>query len=317
MEISLHRTPFAEDVESGLNSSPKVLHSMYFYDKVGDDLFRQIMAMPEYYLTRCEHEILTTHKQTIFESLKDEKFELIEFGAGDAYKTRILLHYFNDKDANFQYVPIDISANILNTLSLSLQSELPALRIKTVAGEYFQSLAQLSLADTTRKLVLFLGSNIGNMDAMHAEDFLRRIYANLNKGDLLLLGADLKKDPRTILAAYNDKGGITAQFNLNLLHRLNTELEANFDLDQFYHYPLYEPETGTAKSFIISKCDQEVIIKSLDQKISFKAGEQIATEISQKYDITDFQNWADATGFHLRRIFTDKKNMFANILFVK
>lgn len=317
MELSIHRTPFVEDVESGLNSSPKNLHSMYFYDKVGDDIFREIMDMPEYYLTRSEHEILTANKQAIFESLKNTKFELIEFGAGDAYKTKILLHHFTEQEANFQYIPIDISENILKTLSNSLHQELPTLKIKTVVGEYFKSLAQLSQTDTTRKLVLFLGSNIGNMDAVHAEIFLRRIYANLNPGDLLLLGADLKKDPKTILAAYNDAHGITARFNMNLLVRINAELEANFDVNKFYHYPIYDPVSGTAKSFIISKYDQDVIIKSLDQVISFKAGEQIATEISQKYELEDFQNWADTTGFHLRRIFTDNKKSFANILYVK
>ena len=317
MELSIHRTPFAEDVESGLNSSPKNLHSMYFYDKVGDDIFREIMAMPEYYLTRSEYEILSVNKQAIFESLKNTKFELIEFGAGDAYKTKILLHHFTEQEANFQYVPIDISENILDSLSQSLQQELPTLKIKTVAGEYFKSLAQLSQTNTTRKLVLFLGSNIGNMDTAQTENFLRRIYANLHQGDLLLLGADLKKDPKVILAAYNDKNGITARFNMNLLVRINAELDANFDLDKFYHYPIYDPITGTAKSFIVSKYDQEVTIKSLDQVISFKAGEQIATEISQKYQLEDFQNWADTTGFNMKRIFTDRQRSFANILYIK
>lgn len=290
---------------------------MYFYDKIGDDLFREIMAMPEYYLTRCEHEILSTNKQAIYEALRNTDFDLIEFGAGDAYKTRILLHHFTRQKAHFQYIPIDISANILETLSDSLRRELPELKIKTVAGEYFHSLAELSQKDTKRKLVLFLGSNIGNMDALHAQDFLRRIYANLNPGDLLLLGADLRKDPQTVLAAYDDAALITSRFNLNLLHRINQELDANFDLDQFYHYPVYDPATGTAKSFLVSRADQLVEIKALEQTIQFHAGEAIATEISQKYDIETFQCWATATGFHIRKIFSDHKNYFANVLFVK
>lgn len=290
---------------------------MYFYDKVGDDLFREIMAMPEYYLTRSEHEILSTSKQLIFDTVKNTEFDLVEFGAGDAYKTRILLHNFSEQQARFQYIPIDISANILDTLADSLKRELPQLKIKTVAGEYFQSLAELNQADTRRKLVLFLGSNIGNMDAAHALDFLRRIYASLNTGDLLLLGADLKKDPATVLAAYNDAAGITARFNLNLLTRINRELDANFKPEQFYHYPVYDPATGTAKSFLVSRIEQNIEIKALEQTIHFKEGETIATEISQKYDLEAFHTWAAHTGFHIRKIFSDRKNYFANVLFVK
>lgn len=290
---------------------------MYFYDKVGDDLFREIMAMPEYYLTRAEHQIMSTNKELIFETLKNEPFDLIEFGAGDAYKTRILLNYFVEQDASFNYVPIDISANILETLVSSLHQELPGVSISPVAGEYFATLTALSNSGTRKKLVLFLGSNIGNMDADQALDFLQRLYKSMNAGDLLLLGADLRKDPATILAAYNDAAGITANFNLNLLDRMNTELDADFNRKNFYHFPLYDPVSGTAKSFLVSRIAHQVTVKALDTTFFFSAGEEIATEISQKYDLPTFEAWAVSTGFQIHTIFTDSENNFADVLFMK
>lgn len=307
----------ADDVEKGLSGNPKILNSMYFYDKVGDDLFREIMAMPEYYLTRAEHQIMSTNKELIFDALEKKPFDLIEFGAGDAYKTRILLNYFVEQKAGFKYIPIDISVNILEALMTSLHQELPGVSISPVAGEYFATLADLSKSATQKKLVLFLGSNIGNMNADQAQDFLQRLYQAMNKGDLLLLGADLKKDPATILAAYNDAAGITANFNLNLLDRLNSELDADFNRKNFYHFPLYDPESGTAKSFLVSRISQQVTIKALDATFDFAAGEQIATEISQKYDIPTFEAWASSTGFRIHTIFTDSENNFADVLFIK
>ncbi len=212
---------FLKDVKSGLTSSPKSLSSKYFYDQAGDKLFQQIMALDEYYLTDCEYEIFTSHRASLLDCFESEceLFHLVEFGAGDALKTKVLLKYFLDQNVAFEYNPIDISANVLEKLAKDLKHNLPQLSVQPMNHEYFNAVEEMSNKSTCKKVILFLGSNIGNFSEKEADVFFGRLAEVLQPGDQLLTGFDLKKDPEVILAAYNDSKGVTREFNLNLLRR--------------------------------------------------------------------------------------------------
>lgn len=292
-------TIFADDVLQGLSGSPKFLPSRYFYDEKGDALFQQIMNMPEYYLTRSEYEIFDSKKEEILKVFASDgrPFQLIEFGAGDGAKTKVLLKYFLDKQAAFKYLPIDISANALNLLKRDLNQTFPQLEVEPRQGEYFHALGGLSNGGKTRKIILFLGSNIGNFKPSEANQFLKKMAANLHQGDLLLIGFDLKKKPSIILEAYNDGTGITKSFNLNLLTRINSELGGDFDLSRFEHFPTYNPQTGEMKSFLVSNVRQEVFIESLNAVFSFDQWEAVYTEVSQKYNLHEIDDMAHHAGF--------------------
>ncbi|MFW5760794.1 MAG: L-histidine N(alpha)-methyltransferase [Cyclobacteriaceae bacterium] len=310
---------FAEDVLLGLSSRPKYLSSKYFYNKKGDEIFQQIMHMPEYYPTDCELDIFKKYKQQMLQYFTGSRefFDLIEFGAGDGMKTKILLSHFLTQNASFKYLPIDISANILQTLNDDLQTNLPQLQVQTMQGDYFETLASLNLVDDRKKVVLFLGSNIGNFSPTGTVDFLHQLHKNLTKGDMLLIGFDLKKDPSVILKAYNDPHGITKAFNLNLLQRINDELEANFDLNTFRHYPYYDPVSGESRSYLISEIEQYVDVKSLNTTFHFHAWEPIHTEISKKFDLHFIQSLASKTGFKLAENFFDENKYYVNSLWKK
>jgi len=310
---SMINTTFAKEVQEGLESNPKSLSSKYFYDAKGDELFQQIMAMPEYYLTNSEFEVFSTHKEALREAFGNSIFNLVELGAGDGTKTKILLEHFIEKGSNFYYSPIDISGNVLEHLKTDLSVLWPDLEVNSVAAEYFRGLAQLS-ESSDRKVVLFLGGNIGNMSLEEAENFLISMHQNLNKGDLVLIGFDLKKDPQTILDAYNDPAGITSAFNLNLLERINRELGANFKIEQFKHWETYHPISGATESFIISKQQQNVYIEALNRSFDFEAWEAIHTELSQKYSLRDIQELASTIGFTSIGQFFDKKRYFVDAL---
>lgn len=307
---------FAEDVSIGLSSSPKHLSSKYFYDKKGDEIFQKIMQMKEYYPTDCEFAIFNNHKQSLLKYFTGSRsfFDLIEFGAGDGMKTKVLLSYFTEQKANFKYLPIDISGNILSELQLDLQQRLPELTVECLQGDYFETLAQLNLVDDRKKIVLFLGGNIGNFTPSGTVDFLRHLHQNLAQGDMLLTGFDLKKDPNVILKAYNDPNGITKSFNLNLLQRINNELGADFNLDKFRHYPFYDPVSGECRSYLISEVAQQVTIKSLNTTFHFHAWEAIHTEISRKYDLHFIQSLANKTGFELVENFFDQNKYYVDSL---
>ncbi|MEL6134973.1 MAG: L-histidine N(alpha)-methyltransferase [Bacteroidota bacterium] len=203
------RSPFLQDVYDGLSATPKYLSSKYFYDEKGSMLFQQIMRMPEYYPTDCEYEIFDSHKAGILRLFADgiDHFRLIEFGAGDGLKTKVLLKYFLDQDVSFTYSPIDISGSALTQLADDLHISWPQLVVDPFKGDYFEALHKLSAQTSERKAVLFLGSNIGNFTEERALDFLRSIRKDLRTGDRLLVGFDLKKDPHTILTAYDDPQG--------------------------------------------------------------------------------------------------------------
>jgi len=307
---------FSREILEGLQSTPKRLPSKYFYDKEGDRLFQEIMKLDEYYLTSCEHEILTTYRDQILRLFTSDNrpFNLVEFGAGDGYKTKILLKHFLEKQVDFDYVPIDISSNVLKILENNLQQELPDLRIRPIADDYFRALHNLRNGGV-RNVVLFLGSNIGNYAQERAFEFLSQVYKELKRDDLMLIGFDLKKDPHAILAAYNDSKGITRQFNLNLLHRINHELDAGINVEAFMHYPVYNPLSGTAKSYLVSRRAQSFVIDGHD--IELDAWEAIHTEVSQKFSPSDITRMASLTGFTDLENFTDSRNYFVDSIWKK
>ena len=308
---------FAKDVVEGLSANPKFLPSKYFYDETGDGLFQQIMQLREYYLTQSEFEIFSQQKSDLLKLFQENstRFNLVEFGAGDGLKTKVLLEFFVQQQAEFQYVPIDISQNVLDQLILSLKKKLPQLKVKSLNAEYFAGLKALDHNENSKNVILFLGSNIGNFKEAKAVYFLKQIARYLSYRDLLLIGFDLKKDPKVVHKAYNDSKGVTKAFNLNLLQRINKELGGNFNLDRFEHYPNYDPMTGEARSYLISTVDQQVRLDSVEKTFSFRAWETIFMEISQKYDLPSIERLADNAGFELYHNFFDGKKYYADLVF--
>ena len=272
------------------------------------------MRMPEYYLTDCEYEILETHQQSILRSIGHQRFELAELGAGDGYKTKVLLRYFLEKGMDFRYCPVDISGHVLQELEESLKQELPDLKFNCLEGDYFEMLEELQYDSDAPKVILFMGANIGNMTREEAVGFLRRIRTNMRPEDRLLVGFDLKKDPDVILRAYDDPAGTTAAFNLNLLRRINRELDADFDLEQFRHWETYNPITGAAKSYLISKKEQMVTIGALKRSFSFAAWEAIHMELSLKYSLSEAESLLAEAGFSHTQHFQDKRAYFLDTL---
>ncbi len=315
MEMKVNKD-FTDLIINGLSSNKKYLSSMYFYDDYGSKLFQMITELPEYYLTKCEFEIMQSHKNQILNDFKESSklFNIIELGSGDGHKTKILLKHFIEQGVDFQYSPIDISKEALDSLEINLKSELSHLKINKYVGNYHKILKDIISSDI-RNILLFMGSNIGNFKYNESINFLKMISNSLNKGDLVLIGFDLKKEPDIILNAYNDSQGVTKEFNLNILRRINREYDANFDLNSFKHFPTYNPDTMECKSFLVSTRKQEVKINKLDLTVQFQYAEHIFTELSQKYDIELIKELTEPLGYKIKNQYYDCKQYFVNILF--
>ncbi len=301
---------FLEDVLRGLSAKDKFLQSKYFYNAKGDALFQKIMECPEYYPTKCEMEIFTNQTDALISILTKHAsiFNIVELGAGDATKSVHLLKGLLEKKVKFTYYPVDISFNVINLLHTKLPQELQGLRLHGLHGEYFDMLEKAKTLSDKIKVVLFLGGNIGNVSFDKASEFCKLMRSHLMPGDLVLIGFDLKKNPIKILDAYNDKSGYTRDFNLNLLYRINDELKGNFIIDNFYHYPTYDPATGACKSFLVSTKNQKVEIA--DNTFSFTEGETIFMEIAQKYTVEETDDLAKKSGFIPKHHFFDSKKRF-------
>jgi len=303
-------TQFQTDVLSGLQAQHKSLPSKYFYDEEGDRLFQQIMHMDSYYLTQKELEIFQHQKEEILRALNHgQPFRIIELGAGDGFKTKVLLKYFVEQQVDFTYTPVDISGNVLQILEDGLSSEIPDLNIDCYQGDYFDALGEIA-ESPEKDIVFFLGSNIGNFGVEKAGNFLQDLSANLKPDDLLLMGVDMKKDPSVILKAYNDDEGITRDFNFNLLKRINRELDADLDVTKFVHYPYYNPQTGECRSYLISTEEQKVTVAG--EKVHFDAWEAIFMEISKKYDPAELTTIALETGFDPIHQFLDPYHWYSD-----
>jgi L-histidine N-alpha-methyltransferase len=305
---------FARDVEEGLTRQFKMLPCKYIYDDEGSLLFREIMALPEYYLTDCEIEILRENKEFLANLWGRNNFYLFELGAGDGKKTRILLDHFQSRGIRFHYIPIDISASEVEKLVNNLNRNNSGMKITGLVSEYFQGLKYLSGIEVNTKVVLFLGSNIGNMNPLQAHEFLGGIHDSLENGDYLFIGFDLKKEIQILTRAYNDSAGITARFNKNLLLRINKELGGTFSPDGFVYYSAYEPQSGAVKSYLVSTEKQEVYIEAIDRCIRFEQWEAIHTESAHKYNEADIEKMAAASGFIIKKNFFDSRGFFIDSL---
>ena len=301
---------FLKEVLEDLSKKPKRLNPKYFYDEAGDKLFQQIMNSKEYYPTNCELEIFQEKTEDLAMVLKNgfDDFDLIEMGAGDATKSRYLLKELLRQKVTFTYMPIDISTTMIEHLESTLEDEIKGLKVEGLNGEYFEMLKYVNTISRKKKVILFLGGNIGNFEVAEANVFCRQLKSYLQPGDLVLIGFDLKKHPRIIRAAYNDKEGFTKEFNLNLLRRINRELGADFEIGQFEHYPSYDPATGECRSYLISLKDQVVHLNG--HKIIFTKNEFISMEISQKYSLEETDQMALRSEFIPIKHFLDSKRWF-------
>jgi L-histidine Nalpha-methyltransferase len=307
---------FARDLLAGLLRRPRRIPSMYFYDEIGSRLFQQITECDEYYLTRCEHEILQRSAAALAALLGGGPFRLVELGAGDGRKTKVLLGDFARRGLRFEYMPVDICEDTLVELTGSLgeSSAASAFRVRGIVAEYFDALSVLDERDKPRDVVLFLGSNIGNFEPAEAVRFLRGVRAALAGGDYLLIGFDLRKDQATIERAYNDGRGITRAFNLNLLDRINRELGGDFRREAFEHVAPYNVELHRMESWLISRRDQQVRVDALGRTFSFRRGEGIHVESSYKFSEAGIHHLASAAGFTVEHQFFDHRRWFVDSL---
>ncbi|HEX2557920.1 MAG TPA: L-histidine N(alpha)-methyltransferase [Nitrososphaera sp.] len=316
---------FALDISLGLSGKKKFIPFKYFYDRAGSELFGQICLQQEYYPTRTEAAILAECSPRIAELANNNNnnncISVIELGSGSSTKTRILLKQIVAASRRrVLYLPIDISSTILQETATRLRSEL-GISVIAVQAEYGEGMRQadkILIRDGSilpRKIVIFLGSSIGNFEPGEAASFLSMVKQSMDKGDFLLVSFDLHKDRCVLEAAYNDKKGITARFNLNLLERINNELEGQFDLDKFAHMAFYNEPLRRIEMHLVSKKDQDVYIGILDKSFHFEEGETIHTENSYKYDMDQIKDIATASGFTLKEHFMDAKKWFCLALF--
>ena len=305
------RSQFREDVAFGLSQTQKTLHPKYFYDAHGSQLFEDICKQPEYYLTRTEAHILRTNAADIVEQTNGAM--LVELGSGSSVKTRFLFDEYQRRDHLMHYVPIDISASMLEEASHSLLNDYPTLSIKALATDYLSGLT--ALPNTRTRLVLFLGSNLGNFSPAEQAELFQQLATSLHPGEQFLLGLDLRKSVAVLEAAYNDTAGVTAEFNLNILRHINRELGADFNLSQFSHLAFYNQQLHQIEMHLQSQVAQEVTIPDLDLQVSFRVGETIHTEISRKFDAQEVREQLTGYRFQFQAQWTDAQQLFVMYLF--
>ena len=307
---------FADDVRAGLSAASKRLASKYFYDELGSALFDAITFLPEYYLTRAETEILREWGWEMVRALGNP-VEFVELGSGSAAKTRILIEEALRVQRTLHYSPIDISSEALRSSAQALVERYSALTIRAYAADYFTILRDFTIKRNGRMLAMFMGSNIGNYEPAQARELLRALAASLRKGDGLLIGMDLKKDPRELELAYDDPTGVTSAFNKNLLARINRELGGHFDLDDFIHVARYDASAGCVRSDLEALRSHSVRIDALDLDVAFEQGETIHTESSYKFSPQDIADLASDCNMSVARSWIDRQERFSVNLFVR
>ncbi len=312
---------FAEDVKLGLSAKSKYLKPKYFYDHTGSELFEDICRQPEYYLTRTEASILGTYSSTIAEMQRNDSIAIIELGSGSSLKTRILLQAFlGTKQKSIRYYPIDISHSILQNTVKMLSKEFRNISIVGLPADFLDGIDKANhlishKTISAEKIIVFLGSSIGNFEPKEAELFLKVLADKLNEDDSLLIGFDLHKDEKILNAAYNDSAGVTAKFNLNILHRINKELGGEFDSSLFEHRAFYNKDNRRMEMHLASTCKQRVYIREIDKTIDFEQGETIHTENSYKYTPKQIDGFAKRCNLKVRKHFTDRKRSFDLVVF--
>jgi L-histidine Nalpha-methyltransferase len=300
------------DIIDGLRQIPKTLPSRYFYDDRGSALFEQITDLPEYYPTRTEQAILETSVAEIVELTG--ACEIVELGSGSSRKTHTLLAAYSQLDNPLHYYPIDVSEGILRTTALQLLADYPQLNVCGVAGTYEQALAKLPPRMVQNRMLIFLGSTMGNMDDRSRDLFLAQVQQALQPGEFFLLGIDLQKPIDVLEAAYNDAQGVTAAFNLNMLQHLNDRFEGNFNLDNFAHYAFFNPVASQIEMHLKSLTAQTIKLKALNLEISLQSGETIHTEISRKFHLPTLSDTLTTHALQPLKVWTDPQSWFGLIL---
>jgi dimethylhistidine N-methyltransferase len=300
------------DVIAGLQQTQKTIPCQYFYDDRGSQLFEQICDLPEYYPTRTEQGILEQYAAEIV--ALTGACELVELGSGSSRKTRLLLEAYSQYQSELQYSPIDISAGMLRMTALSLLQRYPKLKLRGLAGTYDQALAELPPRELANRMLIFLGSSLGNFDSAASDRFFQQIQQALEPGEFFLLGVDLQKDLTVIEAAYNDQQGVTAAFNLNILNHLNHRFHGNFDPTQFTHWAFYNPIQHQIEMHLRSQARQIVTLKALDLQIALQPGETIQTEISRKFHLPTLMAELELHTLQPLQVWTDDQAWFALIL---
>ena len=295
-----------DEVLKGLRQQPKSLSPKFFYDERGSQLFEQITELPEYYLTRTELSIMRENIHEIV-SLAGPQASLIEFGSGSSMKTRILLEHLDRVAA---YVPVDISRDHLTAAAEALEADFPHIEVLPLAVDFTRPF-DLPQPEVTplRNIVYFPGSTIGNFLPSAAQALLEVMYQEAREDGALLIGVDLKKDPAVLERAYNDRAGVTAEFNLNMLRRLNKELAADFDPRQFRHLAVYRESPGRIEMHLVSTSAQTVTVAG--EQFQFEEGESVRTECSHKYTLEEFAGMAERAGFAVDRVWTDRERLFS------
>jgi dimethylhistidine N-methyltransferase len=310
-------TSVAAAVRQGLTAHRKRLPAWLFYDDEGSRLFDEITRLPEYYLTRTERAIFAAHAAEIIaqaarsEEPEPARLRIAELGAGSADKTRLLLKAAAQRQRTVFYEPVDVSASALESARGRIEDEIPGVHVLPRVMDYTQGLELHPAAAGERRMVLYIGSSIGNFEPDEAARVLKIVRAGLEPGDTLLLGVDLKKDVSTLLAAYDDAAGVTANFNLNILARLNRDLAADFDLESFAHLALWNGAESRMEMHLESLVAQRVKIPALDLELDFAPGERIHTENSYKYAPGQAEAMLTAAGFRAESTWTDERDWFA------
>jgi len=306
---------FAEEISSSLNHDSKFISPKFFYDKKGSDLFEKICSLPEYYPTRTEISILRK-LQPELSSYIDEDFRLVELGSGTSVKTRLILDVLTKLQDSVDYFPIDIS-EILTESSEELLKNYDGLHITGIIDTYEGGLEFLKNFDKKKNLIIFLGSSFGNFSPNDGFEFLKKIHSTMKSGDLFLIGLDLIKDKQILESAYDDSQGVTAKFNLNILSRINDELDADFNLKNFSHLAIYNKEKQRIEMYLKSLVNQSVIISKSNLLLNLEKDELIHTEHSHKYKLSQIHELLDSVGFEIKHTWLDDKKYFSLTLVSK
>ncbi len=308
----LEVSPIAEDVLQGLSANPKRLPPKLFYDAAGSRLFEQITELPEYYLTRTERALFQNYAKEIVQQA-GSNLTLIELGAGSASKTTLLIEAMCQRQLQVDFYPVDVSPEALQVAVTSLNGSFPRLHVRPIVADYSHGIPQLA-ALAGRKLVLLIGSTIGNFEPQEALEFLQSIHKSLRPGDALLLGFDMVKSPRRLHAAYNDAQRVTARFNLNMLVRINRELGGSFVVDQFRHVAFWNQRESRIEMHLESLQEQTVWIEQLEKSFHFVESETIHTENSYKFTAASIASLLRQSGFSLEKTWTDRRGWFSVVL---
>ena len=306
---------FAEEISYSLIQNSKFINPKFFYDKKGSDLFESICLLPEYYPTRTEISILKKLKHDLLPYL-DENIHLVELGSGASVKTRLILDIFTKLQPKTEYFPIDIS-EILTESSEQLLKDYDTLHITGIIDTYEGALEFLKSYDDKKNLILFLGSSFGNFTPDDGKLFLEKIFSTMKSGDLFLIGLDLVKDKNILESAYDDSKGITAKFNLNVLSRINDELDADFNIDNFSHYSIYNEHDQRIEMNLKSLVSQSVIIGKSNLSLNLEKDELIHTEYSHKYNVSQIKKILNDVGFEIKNMWLDDKKHFSLTLLTK